>query len=166
MNAYALAQFAPEQQVTWVDRALTQKPKEFCPAAQDRLQEIKDEGRKGRPKKPQEFAPRSTARKLKDLQAATVDRKFVDALVSANADCKTAADGAFLALQWAQHLDPAGVAEQKAKWDAKKAKLVADKEARKAAKEAEKEAEKEAKEKEAMEEQIAARNRLVHGNAE
>jgi ParB/RepB/Spo0J family partition protein len=111
MSAYALAKLPPEEQANYVDKAITMKPREFCPIANDRAKAIKDANRKGQKVGEASFEPRSHARKLKELQAAEVDRAFLKRLLDSNG-ITNPVDAAVLVLQWTQHLDPASKQEQ------------------------------------------------------
>ena len=158
MSAYALAKLPVEEQANYIDKALTMKPKEFCPIVNDRAKEIKDANRKGKKPKDAEFEPRSHARKLKEIQAAEADRDFVKKLLASNS-ISTPVDAAILILQWCQHLDPASKAAQveaNKVAEAKRAKVAEQKKAERAA---QKKADDERKADEAAKEAVAARER-------
>ncbi len=162
MNAYALAKLPKEEQASWVDRAMTQSPKEFCPQADARVKEIKEANRKGKKAGEAKFEPRSHARKLKEIQAASADRSFAQKMVSSNS-VSDPVDAFLLALNWAQHLDPASKQEQIENHQKMVAKREAEKEARKQEREEKKAKEKELLKEQAAQEAAAAHERLVHG---
>lgn len=165
MNAYALAKLPKDEQANWVDRAMTMSPKEFCPQVDDRAKEIKEAGRKGKKPGEAKFEPRSHARKLKDIQAASADRDFCTKVVQSN-DVTDPVDAFVLALQWCQHLDPASAQAQVDKYE--KAKALREEKKAQAKKERD---EKKARDKKVLEDQAAkeaaeAHDRLVHGKSE
>ena len=148
MSAYALAKLPDEEQAAFVDRAMTLKPKEFVPLANERVKELKDAARKGTAANPATFEPRAFLRKLKEIQAGEVDGAFVSNIVNSNG-VTDAAEAFVLALQWVQNVDPAGRQAQTEKHEVAKRKREAEKERRKAEREAAKVAAKAAKEDEA-----------------
>lgn len=162
MNAYALAKLPAEEQAAWVDRAMTQSPKEFCPQADARAKEIKDEGRKGKKAGEESFEPRSRLRKLKDIQAAAADRNFASKMVSAN-QVTDPTDAFLLGVNWCQSLDPQSQQKQVEENERRKAKREAEKEARKKEREAKKVKEQELLDEQAAKEAAKAHERLVHG---
>ena len=136
-NAYALAKLPVEEQAGFVDRAMTDKPKEFVPAAIGRAKELAAAKRQGKDAKPAGFAPVATFRPRSELQTALEDRKLATA-VCEREDAKTAIDGFITAMKWAFNIDKEGVAAQKAKHDEREAKKAADKEKRKKERDAKK----------------------------
>jgi ParB/RepB/Spo0J family partition protein len=159
MSAYALAKLPEEEQAAYVDRAMTMKPKEFVPLANDRAKELKDAAREGRKANPPKFEPRAILKKLKDIQAAENDRDFLTQLVGDNGPV----DAAVLTLQWVQSLDPSGRQAQVERNESKKRAREAEKERRKAEREAAKEAAKQAKEEEAARVAAEAHARALSG---
>lgn len=163
MNAYALAKLPVEEQATWLDRAMTQKPKEFVPQANDRAKEVRDAGRKGKKAGGAKYEPKSHARKLKDIQAAAADRNFVKQLLDSNG-VTNPVDAGVLVLNWCQHLDPASKAEAIRKNEEAKERRKAEIEQRKKDREAKKAEEAEAAKEAAAKEAAAAYERAVHGS--
>ena len=159
MSAYALAKLPADEQANYVDKAITMKPKEFCPIVNDRAKEIKDAARKGKKAKDATFEPRSHARKLKEIQAAEADRAFLKKLLETN-KVANPVDAAVLVLQWCQHLDPASKAAQveKNKEAVEKRKKVA--EEKKEERAVKKKADDERKQDEAAKEAAEARERV------
>ena len=164
MNAYALAKLPKDEQAAWVDKAMTMSPKEFCPLADGRAKDVKDAGRKGKKATDAKFEPRSHARKLKEIQAASADRNFVQKIVAAN-NVTDPVEAFLLALNWTQHLDPASRGEQVDKHERQQAKKEAEKAARKVEREKDKAKEEVILENEAAKEAAAAHERLLAGQA-
>lgn len=149
MSAYALAKLPEDDQAEFLDRAMTMKPKDFVPLANDRAKEIKDAKREGRKANPPAFEPRAILKKMKEIQAAEADRGFLGKLIESNG-VSDPVDAAVLVLQWVQSLDPAGRQAQVDANEAKKRARDEAKERRKVEREAAKEAAKAAKEEEAV----------------
>jgi ParB/RepB/Spo0J family partition protein len=165
MSAYALAKLPEDEQAAFLDRAMTMKPKEFVPLANDRVKEIKDARREGRKANPPTFEPRALLKKLKDIQAAANDRDFLTKLVTSNG-VTDPVDAGVLVLQWVQHLDPSGRQAQTDKHEESKRRREAAKEKKKQEKAAAKEREKKAKEDEAAREAAEAHARALAGGDE
>ena len=119
-NAYALAKLPTEEQADWSDRAQTLPPDEFIPQATARLKEIREARRQGKDAGAAEFKPVPHMQKLKalkeELESGDVGRQLVS-----HVGAGTALEGFALGIQWALHMDPVSVEEQKAKDDARKA---------------------------------------------
>lgn len=149
-NAYALAKLPSEDMADFLDRAMTDNPKEFLPKVNKRAKEIRDSKRQGEDAKPAEFQPVEFMQKLMDIKSERGNSKISKVLCKG---LKTPAEGFAMALSWVLHVDPNSAAAQEAKDDERKtardeakkkraaeaAKKKADKEAVKA-KEAAKEA--------------------------
>jgi len=164
MNAYALAKLPADEQAAWVDRAMTQSPKEFCPQADARAKEIKEEARKGKKAGDETFEPRAKLRKLKEIASAASDRDFAGKMVASN-NVTDATEAFLLGVNWCQSLDPASKQKQVEDYERQKAKREAEKEARKKEREARKQKEKELLQEEAAKEAAKAHERLIHGGA-
>ena len=112
-NAYNLAQLQQEEQLEWLERAVTTSPDVFVPECTARIKEIKDAARKGRTAEPPTFEPTARLRKaviLKD-ELATGNQ----AAQSSNCDAFTEA------IKWALQLDDATVDADRAQWEERKA---------------------------------------------
>jgi len=135
-NAFALAKLPAEEQLEWVERAVTEGIDVFGPAVNERVKEVNEAKRAGKDATPPTFAPVAHLRKMKEIKDEC-DSKEVAAQIAESAESK--AEAFNLAVQWVLHLDPASVEIQEAKWT--------ERQAEQAAKRAEK-AEKKAKDKE------------------
>ena len=111
-NAYALAKLPPEEQANFLDRAMTQSPQEFVPAVSARVKELRDAKRQGREAKPAEFQPVAHVRKIAELRELATDKTA--AVKVANMLKVSDVDSFILGLQFAVHLDPISVEQQRA----------------------------------------------------
>ncbi len=121
-NAVVLSKLPREEQVNFVDQAMTMGSDEFAPTVQARAKELRDAARQGR--KPGEitFAPIARLQKLNDLKSEIDNPTVGPALCSQN-NVKDAPSGFALGVAWAINLDPASVEVQRAKAEEKAAKL-------------------------------------------
>ena len=138
-NAYMLAKLPEEEQSQFVDRAITASPSEFIPAVKSRIKELTDAKRKGQEAAEAIFTPVEHLRKLSDIKEARLNNTSKQ--VCKQEGATTAEEGFIAALNWLLHVDSQGVAEQKAKDEARRAeqkaakdRAAAEREARKAAK--------------------------------
>jgi ParB/RepB/Spo0J family partition protein len=144
-NAYALSRLPSDEQTDWVDRAMTESPDVFVPAANGRKKEIQEAKRKGKDAAPAEWQPQAHMQKLKDIKEEYSSATVGPALIQAQG-LSSAEEGFAAAIAWALHLDPESVATAKAKHDA----LMAEREEAKARKKKEKEDQKSAEAAEAQ----------------
>lgn len=128
-NAYALAKLPVEEQASFVDRAMTDPPKEFVAAATERAKEINKAKRQGKAPAPTEFAPVPSLKKLSVLKEGMESAKTAT-LVCEREGCKTPMDGFVAALRWAFNIDKEGTKAQKVKYDEREAKKKAEKDKR------------------------------------
>lgn len=119
-NAYALAKLPNEEQAAFVDRAISSTPEEFLPAVNGRVKEIREAKRKGTDPDSHTFQPVPFLQKLGDIKAAAEDSQIAKT-VCFQSNASTAVEGFKAALAWALHLDPASIAEQVAKEEARQA---------------------------------------------
>jgi len=98
-NAYALAKLPPEEQASYVDRAMTDQPTSFLPTVHARVKEIRDAKNQGRDAAPAVFAPVAYLRKLTEVKAE-METPTVGAVVCATEDCNTPIDGFNAAVKW------------------------------------------------------------------
>lgn len=117
-NAYALAKLPPEEQVDFVDRAMTLPPDEFVPAANTRMKEIREAKRKGQEAGDAEFHPVAFMQKMKDFKDEKDSGEISKILCEG---LNTPEEGFARAIEWALHLDPKSVEAQVAKDDQRKA---------------------------------------------
>jgi len=130
-NAFALAKLPTEEQVPFIERAMTMSPSEFSPTVNARAKEIRDARRAGRAPGAEEFNAIPRLRKLPELREQYVNLTVLKDLLK-NAKAKNAEDGARVTLEWVLGLDEASLAKQKADYETRKAKETSDREARKA----------------------------------
>lgn len=128
-NAVILAKLPHDEQLNYVDSAMTMITSEFGPLVQTRVTEIKKAEREGREATEDVFQPIAKLRKRSELEAELNSGAAVAQLVS---DCETKEDAALKTLAWTLQLDPASVALQQAQWTEKKEQLEAEKAKRKA----------------------------------
>ena len=119
-NAYALAKLPPEEQHAWVDRAMTNPPDEFIPAANNRVKEIREAKRKGQDAADATFNPVAFMQKMKEVKAENETPKIGPVICKSNG-AKTAEQGFALAVAWTLHLDPESATEQARKDEERKA---------------------------------------------
>jgi len=117
-NAYALAKLPVEQQMEYVDRALTEKSVEFTGLIAQRVKEIRDAKREGREPKSQEFVAVERVQSLSDLKTERANCGVMKTVLD-NVKAKTAEDGWKAAINWVLRMDPLSVEQQKANYEAK-----------------------------------------------
>ena len=118
-NAYALAKLPPEEQVDFVDRAMTMPPQQFTPTVNARVKEIRDAKRKGKDAAPAEFQPIPLLRSRSELVAEMEKPTVGPALIKEN-KLDTAQEGFAMGVKWALNLDPVSIEIQKAKDEERK----------------------------------------------
>lgn len=139
-NAYALAKLKDhEEQLNFLDRALTEQPAVFAPLVNVRVKEINEAKRKGREAAGEKFVAVAHLRKLKE-QEEEIQTGTAAGIAKGKGLITNTAD--FQAgVKWALHLDPDSVTDAEARYEAKKK----DRESNKKAKEIEKAKEMKAK---------------------
>jgi ParB/RepB/Spo0J family partition protein len=128
-NAVALAKLPVEMQTDFVERAMTQSPAEFVPAATSALKKYREDLRAGRTPGEAVFEPVQLLQKLGDIKAALTDYKSLAQELIAAAQPKSPEEIFGLALAWVLRSDPVSVASQRQKWEAEQADKKAKKEA-------------------------------------
>ena len=118
-NAYALAKLPVDEQLNYVDQAMTSKSVEFTGLIAQRAKEIKDAKRQGREPKAQEFIPIERVKSLSDLKQERTNFSNMGAVLS-EAKAKTPEDGFKACIDWVLRMDKTSVAEQKATYEQKK----------------------------------------------
>lgn len=136
-NAYALAKLPPEEQINFVDRAMTDAPVEFVAAATERAKDIAKARRQGKSPEEAGFKPVMSLRTLSTLKEPLADTKIATK-VCEQEGAKNVVDGFIAALKWAFKVDSAAVAEQKARYEEREAKKKAESEKRAKEREAKK----------------------------
>jgi ParB/RepB/Spo0J family partition protein len=128
-NAVVLAKLPHEEQLNFVDSAMTMGTAEFGPLVQVRVKEIKDAEKAG--KKPGEatFTPVAKPRKKSELEDELNARSVLSTVI---ATCDTKEEAAYAALEWVLQLDPDSLATAEAQYNEKKERVEAEKAKRKA----------------------------------
>lgn len=137
-NAVVLAKLPHEEQVNFVDSAMSLPSDEFAPQVQARAKELRDAARQGRVPGEVTFEPTARVQKMADL-LAELKTPAVGPAICAQNKAKTADQGFALGVQWAVKMDPASVEVQRA-FAAEKAKTLAEAKAKRAADRADKKA--------------------------
>jgi len=128
-NAFMLAKLPVDEQLDFLDRAMTMDATEFAPSVTARIKELKDAKMKGKDAEPAEFVPVAHLQKL----AVIKDEMDVPNTLVALAAQENVSDvtGTIkLVLSWILNLDPVSVAAQKAKDAERKAVAAAAKDKR------------------------------------
>jgi len=115
-NAYALAKLPPEEQGNFLERAMTQSPQEFVPAANSRVKEIRDAKRQGKSASPETFSPIPRLQKIADMQSE-LETSIIALTLCKKVQPKTPEAAFSLGVKWSLHLDPNSVTEQEIKWN-------------------------------------------------
>lgn len=118
-NAHALSKLPPEEQVNFADRAMTLSPGEFIPMAVGRVKQIKDDRRKGRDTKPEEFVAVPHLRKMSDLKDERAEPRTGPQLLR-KFNVTNPLDAWRLAVDWVLNVDPDSVEVRKKKDDDRK----------------------------------------------
>lgn len=156
-NAYALAKLEADEQVNFLDRAMTQQPSEFVPAVNARVKELRDLRRQGKDKQEESFVPVPHLQKLADLRNEMEAPQVGPTLIKQNGISDPVS--AFkMGIMWALHMDPLSVEAGRQKWEQKKK----ERDEAKKAREIEREQKKAEKAKQAQDEAAKALERL-HG---
>lgn len=119
-NGQALAMLPPEEQLEWIDRAMTMNSDEFLTTVKERTKAISAAKRAGRdPNAPTEFVPVAKLRKLTEVTELASAPAAVSAVIGGITD---PVEAGLAVLKWVTRLDDASIAEQKAK-DAERKRL-------------------------------------------
>lgn len=140
-NAIPLCKLSKEEQAQFVDAAMSMPPAEFAPMVAKRVKEIREARKTGEEAGAIEFSPIPTIRKKAEIEAVVADAGPVLAVIS-KIGASSAEEIVKATIDWVLNLDPDSVANQKAKFDERKAKK--DDEAKKRALERAEKKEKEA----------------------
>ena len=122
-NAVALAKLPIEEHPNYLQRAITDGPKEFLPAIKTRLKELRDAKRAGKEAEPAKFVPQPHLRQLREIRnelgLGDKDKvgKVADVLIRTTG-AKTAIDGFRLGVAWVVNFDPESQKAQTAKHEA------------------------------------------------
>jgi len=121
-NAVALSKLPHNEQLNYIDQAMTETTDVFAPTVQARAKELKDAAREGRQSKPAVFAPVSSLRRFGELKDE-YNSPAIGPELCRQAGAKTAEDGFALGIAFAINLDPLSIATQQAADVEKKTKL-------------------------------------------
>jgi ParB/RepB/Spo0J family partition protein len=118
-NGYVLAKLPPEEQVNFVERAMTQQPSEFAPQVNNRVKEIKEAKRQGRDASAESFIPVPFMQKIGVIKQEMETPQALLHLLETQKP-KNPMESAKITLAWVLHLDPISVEEAKTKYEEKK----------------------------------------------
>lgn len=121
-NAVALSKLPRDEQVNFIDQAMTMASDEFAPTVQARAKELRDAKRQGRSADTPTFTPVARLQKLGELKAE-VENPSVGPQLVKQQGVKDAASGFALGVAWAINLDPASIEIQRAKIEEKQRSL-------------------------------------------
>lgn len=127
-NAYALAKLPTNEQVDWLDRAMTLQPDEFAPQVNKRISDIRDAKRQGREVGDSAWEPTPHVRKVRELKDEMESPKVVQKLLSVeeirnqvpSSPEAAVAYGFALAIRFALHMDSFSIEEQRSREEARK----------------------------------------------
>jgi ParB/RepB/Spo0J family partition protein len=128
-NAVILAKLPHDEQLNYIDSAMTMSTPEFGPLVQERVLQIKKAEREGRETGEATFVPIVKPRKKPELEEELNNRTLLGSLV---ADCESKADAAYRTLEWVLSVDPTSVSVQEAAWNEKRQRVDEEKAKRKA----------------------------------
>lgn len=117
-NAFALSKLDASIQPDFVERAMTQPPGEFVPAAQSAMKEWAMAKRQGRDPNVDTFKPIVKLQKMAILNQEVIDGKIGAAMIAKH-EITTPAQAWALAMQWVLHSDKDSIAVQREKHTAR-----------------------------------------------
>ena len=117
-NAHVLAKLPEEEQLNFLERAQTEGSKEFMPAVNTRIKEIRDAARSGQKAGPQEYVPPVRLRKMIELKEE-MDSGSEGARLAESLGLQTPAQGFAEAIKWTLHQDVDALATSVAKNEAR-----------------------------------------------
>jgi ParB/RepB/Spo0J family partition protein len=139
-NAYPLTKLPQDEQVNWVDKAMTMGTAEFAPQVLARNKEIRDQARKGREANPPQFQPVAFARKLSEIKDEHEHPSYGSKLISQVYPNGASPEQAFaLAVAWTINMDPISQEDQRRR-DTERKQRDADEKAKREAERAQKRA--------------------------
>ncbi len=116
-NAIALCRLPADEQVNFVDQAMSMTPEEFVPTVQARAKELRQAAAEGRKAEPASFKPTPRSRKLSDLKDEYDSLDFGKSL---DVHSLSPVDAYKLGIAFAISLDPVSVAAQQSVYDERK----------------------------------------------
>jgi ParB/RepB/Spo0J family partition protein len=114
MNAVALSKLPVEEQLDYMERAMSQPPAEFIPLVTNRVKEIKEAKRAGAATAPTEFKPIAHLRRISEIQAAIAGPAAVVASLNG---ATSSEDVIRKSLEWVLSLDSATVEAARIKFE-------------------------------------------------
>jgi ParB/RepB/Spo0J family partition protein len=130
-NAFPLTKLPQEEQIQWVEKAMTQGINEFGPAVLKRSKELRDAARKGREANPAEFQPVAYARKMSEIKDEMANGKVGPSLIKSIYPNGATPEQAFaLAVAWILNMDPLSQEDQRRRDKERKDAAAAEKEKR------------------------------------
>jgi ParB/RepB/Spo0J family partition protein len=159
-NAFVLAKLPKEEQVAFVDRAMTMTPQEFSATVLERKKALDKARREGRQVASGEFVAPIHMRKLKEVRAEFEKPEVGPALIRAG-KVKDVAEAFALGIQWVLHQDPTSVEVAKQKDEDRKREQQEKRDLAKNAK-----AKKKAEEAAVKAARLALESELIEGNAD
>lgn len=132
-NAFPLTKLPTEEQVQWVEKAMTQGIAEFGPAVLKRAKDLRDAARKGREANPPEFQPVAFARKLSEIKDEMASGRVGPSLIQSVYPNGATPEQAFaLAVNWVMNMDPISQEDQRRRDKERKEQAAREKEQREA----------------------------------
>lgn len=128
-NAYALAKLPENDQVDFLDRAMTMQPAEFLPTVNNRIKEVKEAERQGRAPS-SGFQPVQVLRKVGEVKDE-LNSNHVGQELLAKLEIKTPMEAWQLAVKWMLNIDPVSIEIQIQRDQQRKKELEEAKEKRK-----------------------------------
>lgn len=117
-SAYSLAKLPQDEQINFLERAMTLDAAEFIGQVNERLRQIRASRLAGGDTPDEEFAPTQHLQKMSVIKEAVLNPDFAIRLVEAEG-ANDAVAGVRAALNWVLHTDKASVTEAKAKFEAR-----------------------------------------------
>lgn len=118
-NACQLSKLPKDEQLNYIDAAITMTPAEFSPTVAQRIKEIRDANKTGKSPDDAVFVPVAHLRKMSEFKTE-LDAPSVGPSICAAANAKSPTQGFALGVEWALSLDKDTVSAAKAKYDARK----------------------------------------------
>lgn len=121
-NAVQLAKLPPEEQVNYIDQAITMGSEEFVPIVQTRAKEIRDAAKQGRKSEAPVFVANPKVRKVAEL-ADELAAGSVGPELCSRCSADNGPEGFALGVAWALNVDPVSIEVRTAQDQERKAAL-------------------------------------------
>lgn len=115
-SAYAMAKLNEEDQVAFVEQAMTLSPEVFIPNVQERAKAVREATRQGKPVEDVGYVPTAHLQKIRDIKTELEDLSIAKELTKG---IKNPIDAFKTALQWVLHLDSISIVEGEKKYKAR-----------------------------------------------